>query len=128
MTSAPAQSVVPQVDARSSDGGPTAPDGTWRCRLCGQLLTDVFVDLGMSPPCESYVPLERLESAEVFYPLRVWICSACLLVQLPPHIPAEDIFSDYAYFSSYSSSWVEHARVFTETAIDRLAVDSSSLV
>jgi trans-aconitate methyltransferase len=117
----PTRSALPQVDLGTGSGG-------GQCRLCGQLLTDVFVDLGMSPPCESYVPRERLESAEVFYPLRVWICSACLLVQLPAHIPAEDIFSDYAYFSSYSSSWVEHARVFTEAAIDRLAVDSSSLV
>ena len=121
MSGTPTRSALPQVDLGTGAGG-------GQCRLCGQLLTDVFVDLGMSPPCESYVPRERLESAEVFYPLRVWICSACLLVQLPAHIPAEDIFSDYAYFSSYSSSWVEHARVFTETAIDRLAVDSSSLV
>ena len=101
---------------------------SWPCRLCGRPLTDVFVDLGMSPPCESYVPPERLESPEVFYPLRVWICGECLLVQLPPHIPAEDIFSDYAYFSSYSSSWVEHARVFAEASAGRLGLDGSSLV
>ncbi|WP_097208810.1 class I SAM-dependent methyltransferase [Geodermatophilus sabuli] len=105
-----------------------APQGGGPCRLCGRRLTDVFVDLGMSPPCESYVPRERLEAPEVFYPLRVWICADCLLVQLPPHIPAEDIFSDYAYFSSYSSSWVEHARVFTDDAVERLALDASSLV
>ena len=106
----------------------SAPIGGGRCRVCGQPLTDVFVDLGMSPPCESYVPAERLESPEVFYPLRVWICSSCLLVQLPVHVPAEDIFSDYAYFSSYSSSWVEHARVFAERAVRRLELDESSLV
>src|SRR4051794_40700 len=102
--------------------------GGGACRLCGRRLTDVFVDLGMSPPCESYVPADRLEAPEVFYPLRVWICAGCLLVQLPPHVPAEDIFSDYAYFSSYSTSWVEHARTFTTRAVDRFGLDSSTLV
>jgi SAM-dependent methyltransferase len=105
-----------------------APQGGGACRLCGSPLTDVFVDLGMSPPCESFLPREQLESPEVFYPLRVWICAECLLVQLPPHIPAADIFSDYAYFSSYSTSWVEHARVFTERAVQRLGLDADSLV
>ncbi|MGK5173605.1 class I SAM-dependent methyltransferase [Geodermatophilus sp. CPCC 205761] len=82
----------------------------------------------MSPPCESYLTADRLESPEVFYPLRVWICAACLLVQLPSHIPAQDIFSDYAYFSSYSSSWVEHARAFTERSIRRLGLGRDSRV
>ena len=121
MSGTASRSVLPEVIR-------AGPAGGGQCRLCGQLLTDVFVDLGMSPPCESYVPVERLESPEIFYPLRVWICSACLLVQLPAHIAAEDIFSDYAYFSSYSQSWVEHARVFTERAIDRLGLDSARLV
>ncbi|MGY1635507.1 methyltransferase domain-containing protein [Geodermatophilus sp. SYSU D00742] len=112
----------------SGAGLALAPQGGGPCRLCGSSLRDVFVDLGMSPPCESYVPQERLEAPEIFYPLRVWICADCLLVQLPAHIPAEDIFSDYAYFSSYSSSWVEHARVFTDDAVERLALDASSLV
>jgi SAM-dependent methyltransferase len=128
MTDTPTPSVLADVDPAAVEDSTAVPAGQWRCRLCGQLLTDVFVDLGMSPPCESYVPLGRLESPEVFYPLRVWICSACLLVQLPAHIPAEEIFSDYAYFSSYSSSWVEHARVFAGAATDRLRLDASSLV
>jgi predicted TPR repeat methyltransferase len=98
------------------------------CRLCGEQLADVFVDLGMSPPCESYLSEDMLEAPEVFYPLRVWICSACLLVQLPPHVPAEDIFSDYAYFSSFSTSWVEHARVFVDRSVRDLRLDESSLV
>jgi hypothetical protein len=102
--------------------------GGGECRLCGRPLTDVFVDLGMSPPCESYVPLERLEAPEVFYPLRVWICAGCLLVQLPPHVPAKDIFSDYAYFSSYSTSWVEHAEVYTRQAVERFALGPDSFV
>ncbi|MGY1736589.1 methyltransferase domain-containing protein [Geodermatophilus sp. SYSU D00684] len=110
-------------------GLPRIPDlGGGVCRLCGRRLSDVFVDLGMSPPCESYLSVDQLEAAEVFYPLRVWICSGCLLVQLPSHLPAEQIFTDYAYFSSYSTSWVEHARVFTERAVGRLGLDGSSFV
>ena len=102
--------------------------GGGECRLCQRPLTDVFVDLGMSPPCESFVALEQLESPETFYPLRVWICAGCLLVQLPPHIPAEHIFSDYAYFSSYSTSWVQHAKRYTDQAVDRLGLGSTSFV
>ena len=72
------------------------------CRLCGADLTQTFVDLGMSPPCESYLRADQLDSGETFYPLHVRICDDCLLVQLPAYVAAEDIFSDYAYFSSYS--------------------------
>ncbi|MGO8860075.1 MAG: class I SAM-dependent methyltransferase [Acidimicrobiales bacterium] len=98
------------------------------CRLCGSPLTKTFVDLGMSPPCESFLSAEQLDAMEPFYPLHVRICSSCLLVQLPAYIDAADIFSDYAYFSSYSDSWVEHARHFVEDASDRLGLDSSSFV
>ena len=79
-----------------------------RCRLCDASLARTFVDLGMSPLCESYVPGDKLDEAETFYPLHVRICDACLLVQLPAYVPGENIFSDYAYFSSYSDSWVAH--------------------
>jgi hypothetical protein len=82
------------------------------CRLCGTPLEHTFVDLGMSPPCETYLTADQIDQGETFYPLHVRVCSQCLLVQLPAYIPAEDIFSDYAYFSSYSDSWVEHARRF----------------
>jgi SAM-dependent methyltransferase len=98
------------------------------CRLCGEPLTETFVDLGMSPLCESYVPAHTLDGPETFYPLHVRICSACLLVQLPAYVAGEDIFSDYAYFSSYSTSWVEHARVFTEHAAERAGLTPTSLV
>jgi len=87
------------------------------CRLCGAELTHTFVDLGMSPPCESYLAADQLDQGETFYPLHVRVCPECLLVQLPSYIPAEDIFSDYAYFSSYSDSWVRHAETFVEKAI-----------
>ena len=102
--------------------------GPRSCRLCGADLRTTFVDLGMSPPCESYLAEEDLDRAEVFHPLHVRVCDECLLVQLPAYIPAEDIFSDYAYFSSYSDSWVRHCERFVETAVERLGLDGDSFV
>ena len=99
-----------------------------RCRLCSTELTHTFVDLGMSPPCESYLGAEQLDQGEVFYPLHVRVCSECLLVQLPTYIPAEDIFRHYAYFSSYSDSWVAHARRFVGSAVNRLGLTDASFV
>jgi len=98
------------------------------CRLCGALLTRTFVDLGSSPPCESYVPEDRLDSPETFYPLHVRLCEECLLVQLPPYVDAQDIFSDYAYFSSFSDSWVAHAGRFVGEMVPRLGLGPGSLV
>lgn len=98
------------------------------CRLCSAELHHTFVDLGMSPPCESYLTADQLDAAEAFYPLHVRICDRCLLVQLPAYIPAEDIFSDYAYFSSYSDSWVRHARDYVDLAVSRLGLDEDSFV
>lgn len=98
------------------------------CRLCGTPLRHTFVDLGMSPPCESFLAADQLDRGEVFYPLHVRICHECLLVQLPAYIPASEIFTDYAYFSSYSDSWVEHARRFVDGAIARLGLGSGSFV
>ena len=98
------------------------------CRLCGADLTHTFVDLGMSPLCESYVAAGQLDGPETFYPLHVRLCASCLLVQLPAYVSGEHIFSDYAYFSSYSDSWVAHARRYAEAMIDRLGLTSGSLV
>jgi SAM-dependent methyltransferase len=98
------------------------------CRLCGAPLTRTFVDLGMSPPCESYISEDQLDRGETFYPLHVRVCSECLLVQLPTYIPAEDIFSYYAYFSSFSDSWVSHAEKYVMQAIDRLSLGPESFV
>jgi 2-polyprenyl-3-methyl-5-hydroxy-6-metoxy-1,4-benzoquinol methylase len=98
------------------------------CRLCGAPLSRTFVDLGMSPLCESYVSAERLDDAEVFYPLHVRLCDTCLLVQLPAYVSGEHIFSDYAYFSSYSDSWVAHAKRYAEAMIERLDLTPGSLV
>jgi C-methyltransferase C-terminal domain/Putative zinc binding domain/Methyltransferase domain len=99
-----------------------------QCRLCGAVLTETFVDLGMSPLCESYVPEDRLDMVEPFYPLHVRVCGECLLVQLPAYVAGEDIFSDYAYFSSYSTSWVEHARRYAVQMTGRLGLGPQSLV
>lgn len=98
------------------------------CRLCSTELRHTFIDLGMSPPCESYLTEAQLDNGEAFYPLHVRICENCLLVQLPAYLAAEDIFSDYAYFSSYSDSWVAHARRFVETAAQALPLTADSFV
>jgi C-methyltransferase C-terminal domain/Putative zinc binding domain/Methyltransferase domain len=98
------------------------------CRLCGASLTRTFVDLGMSPLCESYVPADRLDEAEAFYPLHVRLCDNCLLVQIPAYVSGEHIFSDYAYFSSYSDSWVAHAKRYARAMIGRLGLSADSLV
>jgi len=98
------------------------------CRLCAAPLTETFVDLGMSPPCENFLSEDQLDQMEEFFPLHVRVCSSCLLVQLPAYIAASDIFSHYAYFSSYSDSWVEHARRFVEDATERLGLGSDSFV
>jgi hypothetical protein len=82
----------------------------------------------MSPLCESYVPAEKLDGPETFYPLHVRLCDTCLLVQLPAYVPGEQIFSDYAYFSSYSDSWVAHAKKYAEAMVERLRLTPGSLV
>jgi hypothetical protein len=98
------------------------------CRLCGAPVTRTFVDIGMSPLCESYVPEDKLDEAEAFYPLHVRLCEKCLLVQLPAYVAGEDIFSDYAYFSSYSDSWVAHAKRYATSMIEGLKLTPDSLV
>lgn len=98
------------------------------CRLCGRILRHTFVDLGMSPPCESYLRSDQLDDPETFYPLHVRVCESCLLVQLPAYLAPESVFGDYAYFSSYSSSWVEHARRFVEDLAHRLQLGRDSFV
>ncbi|HEY3958095.1 MAG TPA: class I SAM-dependent methyltransferase [Streptosporangiaceae bacterium] len=112
----------------AGDPGQTGAPSPPACHLCAAPLTRTFVDLGMSPLCESYVPAGRLDAAETFYPLHVRVCDSCLLVQLPAYVAGEDIFSDYAYFSSYSDSWVTHARRYAESMSGRLGLDSGSLV
>jgi hypothetical protein len=82
----------------------------------------------MSPLCESYLAADAIDAPETFYPLRVLLCTECLLVQLPAYVSGEHIFSDYAYFSSYSTSWVAHARRYADEMTAKLGLDGDSLV
>jgi len=103
-----------------------SPRGT--CRFCGNPLNHTFVDLGMSPLCESYLSAEQLNQGEVFYPLHVYICDLCFLVQLQEYVSVESIFTEYAYFSAYSDSWLAHAKKYTEHMIERFGLTGRSRV
>ncbi|KQY26666.1 class I SAM-dependent methyltransferase [Rhizobium sp. Root482] len=98
------------------------------CRLCNAPITTTFVDLGLSPLCESFVPESRMHEMEAFFPLHAFVCSECLLVQLEQQVSREAIFEEYAYFSSYSSSWVAHAKAYCDDMIARLQLDRQSMV
>lgn len=98
-----------------------------KCRTCGSDVHHVFVDLGMSPLCENILPADRLDSPETYYPLRASVCSKCFLVQLNEYVPPEEIFSEYAYFSSYSTTWVAHAKAYCEMIEKRLGLGQDSL-
>lgn len=98
------------------------------CRFCRTPLKHVMCDLGLSPLANSYVKSEDAQNGEKFYPLKAWVCHECLLCQLEEFEPPEAIFSDYLYFSSYSTSWVEHARRYTEMMIERFGFGPSSRV
>jgi len=104
------------------------PTHTPLCLFCSAPLQQTLVDLGMSPLCESYVSAEKLNHMEPFYPLHVRVCGNCFLAQVEVYVSAEHIFSDYAYFSSYSDSWVAHAKRYTEHMVDTLGLSSRSLV
>jgi SAM-dependent methyltransferase len=98
------------------------------CRLCGGRLGETFVDLGLSPLCESFVAPEQLDQMEPYFPLHVLVCGCCFLVQLREYVSPESIFREYAYFSSYSTSWVAHARAYCEMIQARLGLGRDSLV
>lgn len=99
-----------------------------QCRFCANPLQHTFVDLGMSPMANSYLKAEQLQRMEPFYPLHTYVCGKCYLVQLPEFESPEHIFSDYAYFSSYSDSWLKHARDYTDRMISRFGFDQHSQV
>jgi SAM-dependent methyltransferase len=99
-----------------------------RCRFCAEPLTTTFCDLGMTPLSNAYVTAEQLDESERFYPLHARVCGSCLLVQLEAFESPEAIFGDYAYFSSYSESWLEHARRYAEDMRHRLALGRHSRV
>lgn len=98
------------------------------CRFCGSSVRRTFVDLGMSPLCETYPGPADLCNGEVYYPLHVYVCEKCLLVQLDEYESAESIFSDYAYFSSYSDSWLQHAKNYCGKMTQRFGLNGQSFV
>ena len=98
------------------------------CRFCATPLEHDFVDLGMSPLCQKHRKMEELASMEPFYPLNVMVCHQCFLVQLPAYVSGEKIFSDYAYFSSFSESWLAHAEKYVDHMTGLLDLGSDSLV
>jgi SAM-dependent methyltransferase len=98
------------------------------CRFCGTPLEHPVVDLGMSPLCESYLTEGQLDTMEPFYPLNVWVCGRCFLVQINDYVAADEIFTEYAYYSSYSTSWLQHASDYVEMITDRLELGEHSFV
>jgi hypothetical protein len=111
---------VSKVNAEISQRG--------RCRLCGAGLATTFVDLGMSPLCESFLRCDQIDQMEPYFPLRVLVCERCFLVQLQEYVKPENIFTEYAYFSSYSTSWVQHARQYCATVAARFRLGPTSKV
>lgn len=99
-----------------------------RCRLCGSEIDRTFVDLGMSPLCESFRTHDQLDAMEPYYPLKAFVCGNCFLVQLKEYVSPKNIFQEYAYFSSYSVSWVKHAKLYCDMIVDRLRLGADSLV
>jgi hypothetical protein len=111
---------VPNPHAPAVEGGP--------CRACGALLTRRVVDLGMHPPCQRFLTAEQTGDMEPFYPLLVWVCDKCWLVQIGAHVEPEEIFREYAYFSSFSDAWVEHAHDYATMMTERFRLGADSLV
>jgi len=105
-----------------------SPPPSGCCRFCGAELTHVVTDLGMSPLCESYLRADQLNAMEPFYPLVVYVCERCYLVQLQEYVSGEEIFRDYAYFSSYSDSWLDHCRRYAEHMVAQLSLTRDDLV
>ncbi len=100
-----------------------------KCRHCKATLSHIFIDLGSSPPSNSYLTSKTIKQAEKWYPLKVFACESCWLVQTEDFVGAEEMFSkDYAYYSSYSSSWLKHAENYMNSMIDRLKLDGKSNV
>jgi SAM-dependent methyltransferase len=99
-----------------------------QCRSCETPLKQSFVDLGMSPLANSYLKRDELFAMEPFYPLHAYVCESCFLVQVPEFESPEQIFGDYAYFSSYADTWLQHVELYTVQMIERFGLSSKSLV
>ncbi|MQA14184.1 MAG: methyltransferase domain-containing protein [Pseudonocardiaceae bacterium] len=116
------------TESRSEAAVVTAAASSTSCRLCGSARLRTFLDLGATPPCERFLVAGQLDAPEPTYPLHVRVCADCLLAQLPALITPEDTFTEYAYFSSFSSSWVAHAERFVDDAVRRLHLGAESFV
>jgi hypothetical protein len=120
------------LTANSSQSRPETSDRKQQaaspCRFCREPLTHTFVDLGMSPPCQTHIAPEQLNAIEPFYPLHAYVCGRCLLVQLEEFVGPAEIFSEYAYFSSYAESWVAHAKRYADHMYDLLGLGENSSV
>ena len=99
-----------------------------RCRLCDSNRLLSVLDLGATPPCEKFLTADELDLPEPTFPLHLRLCEDCLLLQIPALITPEDTFTEYAYFSSYSDSWVQHAKTFVDDAAERLGLGPRSFV
>jgi SAM-dependent methyltransferase len=121
--------IAGQLTTESSARAAAATPATLNaCRFCGTPLSHTFVDLGMSPLCESYLTAEQLNQMEPFYPLHVFVCENCFLVQLQEYVSTDSIFTEYAYFSSFSESWLAHSKAYTEKMIERFRLGANSQV
>lgn len=98
------------------------------CRFCGHELKHTFVDLGMSPLCQTHIETHQLNHMERFYPLHAYVCDRCFLVQIDQFVSPDAIFSEYAYFSSYSDTWVQHAKRYADKMIEQFHLSAQSLV
>ena len=118
---------TPSSDAEAAEA-PIENRAGNACRFCGAGLERTFVDLGMSPLCETYPSAAELKGGEIYYPLHVYVCERCFLVQLEQYETAENIFSDYPYFSSYSDSWLRHAENYCQQMTNSLGLTDRSFV
>ncbi|MBZ0294707.1 MAG: SAM-dependent methyltransferase, partial [Anaerolineae bacterium] len=101
---------------------------TARCRFCGAPLTHTFVDLGMSPLCNNILKPEQLNAMEPFFPLLVYVCDQCFLVQLQEYVNPGEIFNDYSYFSSFADTWLAHSKRYVDAITERRGLNESSHV
>jgi SAM-dependent methyltransferase len=125
------QTALPPLEERSTTAladERSAPQAAGKCRHCGQPLRVTFVDLGMSPLCEFYPTAEQTRKMEPYFPLHVYVCEGCLLTQLEEYETPENIFTEYAYFSSYSDTWLQHARQYAEAMIQRFGLTAAQRV
>ncbi|MBI5667976.1 MAG: class I SAM-dependent methyltransferase [Chloroflexi bacterium] len=118
--------MVTSLSATTQQNGAAVKQGT--CRFCGAPLSCTLVDLGMSPLCNNILSADQLNNMEPFFPLHVYVCKRCFLVQLQEYVSPVEIFNNYSYFSSYSDSWLQHARQYVEMICDRCGLDANSQV